>query len=192
MATQHDLSEVIAFLDEGHEYVGIKSERHPEGRTYRVPPPNAQTGLWLSTLAELGTVAASGGNLSAQDVADLTFDDDEEKPFYRRVLGSAYDEMVADKVSWPALQAIGKHAFLTFTMSQEMADLELQTALGKARSRTVPAPAKRTPAKRTAKRTGGSASPTASGGTRARTPAKASTRSSTSPTAPEPPVAASG
>lgn len=129
MATQHDLSEVIAFLDEGHEYVGIKSERHPEGKTYRVPPPNAQTGLWLSTLAELGTVAASGGNLSAQDVADLTLDDDEEKPFYRRVLGPAYDEMVADKVPVEFVTRAFLTALADFQTGREMAEVTWEAGL---------------------------------------------------------------
>lgn len=182
MATQHDLSEVLAFLDEGHEYPGVKSERHPDGHTYRVPPPSAKTGLWLSTIAELGTVAATGGKLTASDVAALHLDDDEERTFYQRVLGPAYQEMLDDGVSWPALQAIGRHAFLTFSMSQESADLDMQAMLGKARNREVPAtPPARTP---TARKTAGSASRKASGGTRARTRATASTPSSTSASGP--------
>lgn len=188
MATQHDLSEVLAFLDEGHEYPGVRSKRHPDGHTYRVPPPDATTGLWLTTLAELGTVAATGGKLTANDVAALSLDDDDEKTFYQRVLGTAYQEMVDDAVSWPALQAIGRHAFLTFSMSQEMADLELQAVLGKARSREVPT-TRPTPT-RTARKTGGSASRKASGATRARTRSPASGPSSTSPSGPEPEPAA--
>lgn len=193
MATQHDLTEVLAFLDEGHEYTGVKSARHPEGKTYRVPPPSAKTGLWLTAIAELGLSAATGEELSAEDRAALSLNNDEERSFHQRVLGPAYTEMVEDGVSWAALQAISRHAFLTFSTSQDMADADLMTTLGKARSREVSTTRPTPP--RTARKTAGSASPKASGGTRARTRSTASTRSSTSPSGPEqdpPEVAANG
>jgi hypothetical protein len=186
MATQHDLTELLAFLDEGHEYPGVKSKRHPDGKTYRVPPPDAKTGLWLTSLAELGAASVAGGKLSAEDLASLSIDDDDEPQFYARVLGGAYAEMMDDGVSFVALQAIGQHAFLTFTMSQDVADAQMRSALGKARTQP---PTKRA-APRTARKTAGSASRKASGGTRARTRSTASTPSSTSPSEPNAEAAA--
>ncbi|MEU4511781.1 hypothetical protein AB0G05_19995 [Nonomuraea wenchangensis] len=77
------------------------------GKTYRVPPADAETGLFCQRLMAAGIDAANGKQV---DAANL--DDDGETDLYRRVLGGAYDEMIADRVSWPRIKHAGVTAFL--------------------------------------------------------------------------------
>ncbi|MFG7941185.1 hypothetical protein DEH18_33440 [Streptomyces sp. NHF165] len=74
------------------------------GRTYTVPAPDAETGLRVQRLVSAAGRAAGGGDVDADLVADA-----EERDLYADVLGSAYAELVADGVSWPAL----KHCAIT-------------------------------------------------------------------------------
>ncbi|MER6505900.1 hypothetical protein ABT158_03765 [Nonomuraea sp. NPDC001636] len=77
------------------------------GKTYRVPPADAETGLFCQRLMTAGIAAANGTQV---DAAQL--DDQGETDLYRRVLGTAYDEMIADRVSWPRIKHAGITAFL--------------------------------------------------------------------------------
>lgn len=140
---------------------------------YAVPSPDAKTGLWLAGLADIGARAARGDEVDAKALAKIRLDDNEERTLYQRVLGNAYDEMVADGVKWTALQRMGQDAYLCFALSQEVADV----ALGEA-----PARANRATRRATAK-TAGRRSARASTGTATPTRRRASTGSSTSPSA---------
>lgn len=185
MATR-DLS---AFFEDGAlTYPGVPSTAHPAGKTYTVPSPDAKTGAWLSAIADLGVMAANGAKLSEQDASQLKLDDDKQRTFYQRVLGSAYDEMLADGVSWAMLQLVGDDAYLCFGMDEDVADLVL-ASLGKAQARENRATRRLAKTQATAPKTAGSKSGRASTATRARTRSPASTRSSTSPTARKPKAA---
>ncbi|MFF4454987.1 hypothetical protein [Streptomyces goshikiensis] len=74
------------------------------GKPYRVPAPTAEVGLLTQALVHAAAVAADGGRADEQVLADAA-----ERNHYQDVLGPAYDEMLADGVSWPEL----KHAALT-------------------------------------------------------------------------------
>ncbi|MEV3981773.1 hypothetical protein [Nonomuraea sp. NPDC049758] len=86
------------------------------GKTYRVPPPDADTGLLCQRLMTAGIAAANGKEV---DAAQL--DDAGEVDLYQRVLGAAYDEMRADEVSWPRLKHAGVTAFLWIAGDEEAA-----------------------------------------------------------------------
>lgn len=175
-----DLSE---FLDEGLVYplpasaftVEAGAEpRFPDGKTYTVPSPDAKNGLWLTAMADLAVKATTGGKVSDADLNRLKLDDDEERTFYQRVLGTAYDEMLADGVKWTALQTIGRDAYLCFAMSQDAADRVLaQTLAGQGEALARANRATRRATTRTAKKTAGSrsrrASTAATGSARGRT-----------------------
>lgn len=179
MATR-DLS---AFFDDGTlEYPGVPSSAHPEGKTYKVKSPDAKTGVWFASIAELGVKAANGTAMSADDAAKLILDDDEEMTWYQRVLGAAYDEMLTDGVSWVLLQRIGDDAYLYFGLDQDVADVALASS-GKAIARANRA-TRRAATKSTARKPAGSKSARASTGTQGRTRSRASTPSSTSPSGP--------
>ncbi|GGO54103.1 hypothetical protein GCM10012286_63080 [Streptomyces lasiicapitis] len=68
------------------------------GRRYTIPAPSAETGLRVQTIVQAAAVAASGGQVDEQALGDAA-----EGDLYRDLLGDAYDEMLADGVTWPAL-----------------------------------------------------------------------------------------
>jgi hypothetical protein len=75
------------------------------GKTYVVPGPSAETGLWAQRLIESGKAAYFGK-------ATAELDDDEETNVYQRVLGPAFDEMVANGVLWKRIQHCGVTALI--------------------------------------------------------------------------------
>jgi hypothetical protein len=115
---------------------GIRSVKHPEGRTYKFASPDAKTGLFLAALADLGIKASAGGDIGAQ-AARLELDDDQERDLMRDVMGSTLDEMLADGVSWVRIQRLNKLLFVQFAMGEEMAAQVLKV------SGEAPAPANR-------------------------------------------------
>ncbi|WP_369377663.1 hypothetical protein [Streptomyces sp. cg36] len=72
--------------------------------TYTVPAPSAEVGLRTQAIVHAAAVAADGGRVDEQVLSDAA-----ERDLYRDLLGTAYDEMVLDGVSWPVL----KHCALT-------------------------------------------------------------------------------
>lgn len=115
------LRDLSAFLDDDALELPIN------GTTYVIPSPDARTGLWLTALADLGVAAASGAELGEGDFDKLKLDDDEERTFVVRVLGSGYDAMVAGGVSWVKIQRAARYAFLYFALSPEAADEALKS-----------------------------------------------------------------
>jgi hypothetical protein len=89
-----------------------------------VPPVDAETGLRLQRLAEVAAQAAkameTGGSGEALD--EVALDDDEEVDLYRDALGTAYAEMLADRVPWPMLKVAGVTAWLDTAVSREAAE----------------------------------------------------------------------
>jgi hypothetical protein len=72
------------------------------GKTYTIPPIDAATGLFCQSL-----LATSARLIAGQPVGDddtELLDDAGERDLYRRLLGAAYEEMVADGVPWRALK----------------------------------------------------------------------------------------
>lgn len=180
------LRDLQAFLeDDGLEYPLPTTafgdpKKFPVGKTYRVPSPDAKTGLWLTATVDLiaRVVRGAGDGQAApspDEVASLKLDDDEEASLYKRVLGSVYDEMIADGVKWTVLQKVGQDAYMCFAVSSEQADAVLQS-LGKAPTNRA--------GRRAATRTAGPRSRRASTATEIPTPPPASTGSSTSPAEP--------
>lgn len=91
------------------------------GKVYTVPPVDAETGLKLQRLAEVAAQVAeateNGGSLDG-----VALDDAAEVDLYRDALGSAYEEMLADRVSWPALKLAGVTAWLDAAVGREAAE----------------------------------------------------------------------
>ena len=55
--------------DDALEVPGIPSKVHPEGRTYKFASPDAKTGLFLASLANLAVKARLGGDIGEQAAA---------------------------------------------------------------------------------------------------------------------------
>lgn len=149
----------------------LSSTKHPDGRSYRIPSPDAATGIRLTAMVSLGVDLATGAELSQADADKLKLDDAAEVEFLREVLGSAYDELVTDGVSWVRIQRLGRFALLYFTLGPEAAAQEAQRSSGEAH-----APNRETRRKK--------ASPVGSSGTGRSTPRRGSTAGTTSPRKP--------
>ena len=111
--------------DDSVEVPGIRSVKHPEGFTYIFDSPDAKTGLFLASLANLAVKARLGGDIGAQ-AAELELDDDQERDLMRDVMGSTLDELIADGVSWVRIQKLNRYLFMLFAMSEGQADEMVQ------------------------------------------------------------------
>ena len=107
----HDLSEV---LDAGLSLP-------ISGRVYVVPPVDAETGLRLQRLAEVAVQAAKAAE-SGEPLDGIALDDLGEVDLYRDALGVVYEEMIADRVPWPALKIAGVTAWLDAAVGRETAE----------------------------------------------------------------------
>ncbi|QFY09644.1 hypothetical protein GBF35_25975 [Nonomuraea phyllanthi] len=89
------------------------------GKEYTIPAPDAETGLLCQRLMQAGVAAANGQAADLSDLAEL--DDDQETDLYRRCLGTVYDELLADKVTWPRIKHAGITAFLWIAVDLDAA-----------------------------------------------------------------------
>jgi len=125
-------SDLAGYLDDDCvEVPGIRSVKHPEGFTYIFDSPDAKTGLFLASLANLAVKARLGGDIGKQ-AAELELDDDQERDLMRDVMGSTLDELIADGVSWVRIQKLNRYLFMLFAMSEGQADEMVQRS-GEAR-----------------------------------------------------------
>jgi hypothetical protein len=92
-----------------------------KGKTYTVPPVDAETGLRLQRLAEIAAQVAKAAENGAP-LDEVALDDDAEVDLYRDALGTAYEEMLADRVPWPMLKVAGVTAWLDTAVSREAAE----------------------------------------------------------------------
>lgn len=104
------------------EYLTDTLDLPINGKVYRVPPVDAQTGLKLKRIQLLGQAAANGAELSEEQLAELQMDDEEQRSLYQKLLGPVYDEMLEDGVSWPHLERAGNTAIAFFVGGREMAE----------------------------------------------------------------------
>lgn len=113
------------------------------GKEYVVPSPDAKTGVWCQRLLTTGVFAASGAEVTDSDLAAIQLDDDQERNLYQRVLGAAFEEMVADGVPWEMVRHAGATAFMWVASGREAAEECWAAPMGEARR-----PARRTSAKK--------------------------------------------
>lgn len=96
------------------------------GKVYRIPGPNAETGLYcqrlLQTGAELARRQAAGESVEGLDTTGLNLGDNDEHDLFRRIMGPAMDEMIADGLSWPLIQVAGNTTAIWIGAGAEMAE----------------------------------------------------------------------
>lgn len=86
------------------------------GKEYTVPPPSAETGLLCQRVMQAGVAAANG---KKADLSNL--DDEQELDLYKRCLGTAHEQLIADGVSWPVIKHAGVTAFLWIAADSDTA-----------------------------------------------------------------------
>ncbi|MEU3945465.1 hypothetical protein [Streptomyces sp. NPDC029526] len=98
-----DFEALDSFLD---DYLELPVRiRGGETRVYRIEDPPAEDGIRIERVTTLAARLAAGEKRPDTPVLD----DEEERDLYRMCLGDAYDEMLADGVSWGTF----KHVALT-------------------------------------------------------------------------------
>lgn len=116
------INDFFGFLeDDGLEIPGVKSTTYPDGKTYIIPSPNAEMGMRLAAIAELGSKASQGVEMNERDMQRLQMDDKEERAFTEQILGDTYQQLIDDGVSWVRIQRITQYAFTYFAFSPETA-----------------------------------------------------------------------
>jgi len=88
-----------------------------KGKTYRIPPPDAATGLRVQAIFQAAAVAADGGDVDREVLADAA-----ERDLYADVLGSAYGELTADGVGWPMVKHAAATAMVWIVQSEDAAE----------------------------------------------------------------------
>lgn len=119
-----DLSSFMDFLeDDGFDTPPMPSRAHPEGHVYRVPSPDAETGLRLSALADLTLKQSKGLEISENDVRRLRLNDQEEREFMAQLLTpELVAQMSDDGVKWEHMKRLSMYAFTYFAVSKDAAD----------------------------------------------------------------------
>lgn len=92
-----------------------------KGKTYLVPPVDAETGLRFQRLAEVAAQVAQAAE-TGQELDAEVLDDAGEVDLYRDALGPAYETMLADRVPWPMLKTAAVTAWLDAAVSREAAE----------------------------------------------------------------------
>jgi len=125
------------FLEDGGLLLPpVKSKAHPEGKAYRIPSPDAETGIFLVSLTNYMAQQARDPDTKPDErverriqafldarTAEVGDDDDAAKleASGRLVLGETAGELVADGVEWVIIQRLTKYAMLHFTQGPEAA-----------------------------------------------------------------------
>lgn len=130
---------LFSFLDDDALVIpGVKSREHPDGKSYTIPSPDADTGARFAALAEIAMKVHRGVDVSESDLRRLRMDDDEEREFMEQVLGDALAELKADGVSWRRLQMLTQYAYIYFAYGPEQAAAASQNGLISSGKATAP------------------------------------------------------
>lgn len=92
-----------------------------KGKTYVVKAPDAATGLWVQSIMVAASAIRAGQEPAESDLSTV-LDDDDERDLHRRVLGDTFDELVADKIPWPALKKAGATTVMWITYGDDVAE----------------------------------------------------------------------
>ncbi len=117
-----DLSE---FLDDADLTITLGA------RAYTVPSPDAETGLRLTGMANIAVRVKSGAVVTAEELASIRVDDDDERQFVAVVLGPALDAMIADRIPWTVISRAAQYAFVYFSLGRQAAEQALERGVFK-------------------------------------------------------------
>lgn len=116
------IKDLVSFLGDDVLVVKVAGKANPDGKVYRIAEPDADTGLYLMTLAQTARKTAAGAEVTSEDLASLQFEGGREVDLTRMVLGDVYDELRADKVPLRKIAGVTQYAFVHFTMGETVAD----------------------------------------------------------------------
>lgn len=93
-----------------------------QGKTYRIESVDAETGVWCQRIFSVAVKAADGGDVDAETVKTLAFDDDQEIDLYSRLMGPTYDEMRTDGLPWEWIKLAGTTCLMWVVNGMEAAE----------------------------------------------------------------------
>lgn len=91
------------------------------GKTYRINPLDADTGLFLQTTTAIAMKISAGGDVSEEDVAQVHLDED-GPDIMTRVLGDTYEQLKADKVDWEIIKLVVSTVIIWATQDRDTAE----------------------------------------------------------------------
>ncbi|MEV0379809.1 hypothetical protein [Nonomuraea sp. NPDC050643] len=94
------------------------------GKWYVIPAPDAEVGLLCQRLMHASLAAEQGETVEdpkLTELAEIVLNDDEERDLYQRILGPVWDELRADKVTWPRIQHVGATALVWVAAGKDAA-----------------------------------------------------------------------
>lgn len=127
-----DLSSLHTFLDDdgGFDTPPMPSPAYPKGRVYRVPSPDATTGLRLAALQDLALKQSMGNAVTEVDVKRLRLGDEEERDFIGQVLSQEVQAaMVEDGVRWEHMRRMALYGYILFTAGEKAAEAAVEGGL---------------------------------------------------------------
>lgn len=126
------------------------------GKTYDIPSPDYDTGMWLTETVTAGAriraALDKGEDVPDDAVAALHLDGDNEVDFYTRCLGTALAEMRANKVPLEAIKLAAATVVIWVTQDRVAAE-KYWNADGRADSPKAPADRKPKTTKKPSPRT---------------------------------------
>lgn len=125
------------------KFHGVASEKHPEGKTYVVPPPSAEDELRLRRLVKLQEQTPPGKDGRPSDpaaspeyvrelLALIVGPNGEPMDIEQKLLGPAYPQMVADGVSPTHIEMLSQLVMTAYGVSSGAAQLVVRRAEGEA------------------------------------------------------------
>lgn len=106
------------------------------GKTYVIPPPDAEVGLLVQRLMHAGLAAESGQDVDSDALNELASsvltNESKDSDLYKRLLGPVWDELFADKLDWPVIQHIGETVMLWVAAGTDAAARHWEAGAGEA------------------------------------------------------------
>lgn len=91
------------------------------GKTYYIPEPDAELGLYCTAAFAAGVTVSQGGELTGE-MPPLQLDDDDELALYRRILGPVHHELEADGYGFSTQRFFGQVAFFWIAAGEAVAE----------------------------------------------------------------------
>lgn len=135
-----DFGQMLDFMTDEDGFLSppMPSTKHPEGKQYRIPSPDAKTGLRLNALADIMARREAGADVSERDIARLRMEKGDEREFVQQILGPALAEMTEDGCRWTHIKRMASFAFIKFGISDDAAELALKNGLLQGKAPTPP------------------------------------------------------
>jgi hypothetical protein len=100
-----------------------------DGVVYDIPSPDHELGLWVTALVTTGMQVQQGIDIDPKrKVPQLRFegeegdDNSDEGRLYARLLGPAYDELRANRVSWAKIKFVSETAMIWIAGGIDLAE----------------------------------------------------------------------